>query len=211
MLHRNGLVHGDVSPRNLIISGGDIVLTDYDFVTKIGEAAVGPGTVLYCSPSLEHHEPVAPSDDLYALAATFFQVLFEKEPFAYDGSRAKQRGINWNGLDPSPTSTLVSFLRRATHPDQSQRFASAKEALQCLVAAPESQHQDRSGASAAAETRAVGDASTDDTFAHLSIFVQRQVQEDERRLMGWNPMQDEFLFGIVCRRLRRQVVRSSRS
>src|SRR5262249_5116487 len=35
VLHRNGLVHGDVSPRNLIVSESDLVLTDYDFVRKI--------------------------------------------------------------------------------------------------------------------------------------------------------------------------------
>src|SRR5262249_42964461 len=30
-LHRKGLIHGDVSLRNLIVSGNDLVLTDYDF------------------------------------------------------------------------------------------------------------------------------------------------------------------------------------
>jgi tRNA A-37 threonylcarbamoyl transferase component Bud32 len=30
VFHRNGLVHGDVSPRNMIVSGTDLVLTDYD-------------------------------------------------------------------------------------------------------------------------------------------------------------------------------------
>ena len=30
VLHGNGLVHGDLSPRNLIVSGTDLVLTDYD-------------------------------------------------------------------------------------------------------------------------------------------------------------------------------------
>ena len=33
----------------------------------------------------------------------------------------------------------------------------------------------------------LGDASTDDTFAHLSIFVQRLEREDDRRLLAWNP------------------------
>jgi serine/threonine protein kinase len=28
VLHRNGLVHGDISPRNMIVSGSDLVLTD---------------------------------------------------------------------------------------------------------------------------------------------------------------------------------------
>ena len=42
----------------------------------------------------------------------------------------------------------------------------------------------------------LGDSASDDTFAHLSIFVQRLAQEDERQLMAWNPMQDENLFSI---------------
>ena len=42
----------------------------------------------------------------------------------------------------------------------------------------------------------MGDASTDDTFAHLSIFVQRLVQEDDREVFAWNPMNDEAIFRI---------------
>jgi hypothetical protein len=42
----------------------------------------------------------------------------------------------------------------------------------------------------------LGDISTDDTFAHLSIFVQRLVREDERELLAWNPMQDEVIYKV---------------
>jgi hypothetical protein len=42
----------------------------------------------------------------------------------------------------------------------------------------------------------LGDVSTDDTFAHLSIFVQRLVREDERELLAWNPMQDETIYKV---------------
>ena len=42
----------------------------------------------------------------------------------------------------------------------------------------------------------LGDISTDDTFAHLSIFVQRLVREDESEMMGWNPIQDESIYRI---------------
>ena len=45
----------------------------------------------------------------------------------------------------------------------------------------------------------LGDVSTDDTFAHLSIFVQRLVREDERTLMAWNPMQDEAVYQVSTR------------
>ena len=86
VLHRNGLVHGDVSPRNMIVSGNDLVLTDYDFVRKVGEDGAAPGTVLYCAPS-SGTGPAAPADDVYALAAGFFHVLFGREPFRYDPLR----------------------------------------------------------------------------------------------------------------------------
>ena len=97
VLHRNGLVHGDVSPRNMIVSGGDLVLTDYDFVGRIGKPIVAPGTILYCSPSYLEGRPAAAADDLYALAASFFHVLFEREPFQYDGVQAKERGFALGG------------------------------------------------------------------------------------------------------------------
>jgi hypothetical protein len=42
----------------------------------------------------------------------------------------------------------------------------------------------------------LGDVSADDTFAHLSIFVERLVREDERTLLAWNPMQDETIFQL---------------
>jgi hypothetical protein len=42
----------------------------------------------------------------------------------------------------------------------------------------------------------LGDVSTDDTFAHLSIFIQRLVREDEREMLAWNPMQDDTIYSI---------------
>ncbi len=42
----------------------------------------------------------------------------------------------------------------------------------------------------------LGDVSTDDTFAHLSIFVQRLIREDERAMSAWNPMTDEAVYRL---------------
>jgi hypothetical protein len=42
----------------------------------------------------------------------------------------------------------------------------------------------------------LGDTSTDDTFAQLSIFVQRLAREDHQGLMAWNPLQDEEIYKI---------------
>lgn len=132
VLHRNGLIHGDVSPRNLIVSGSDLVLTDYDFVSKIGELLVAPGTVLYCSPSYQERRPASPSDDIYALATTFFHVIFEKEPFGHGGELDKKQGLNWEGVNREEYPTLVPFLDKATHPDPQLRFSNVSEALTAL-------------------------------------------------------------------------------
>ena len=132
VLHRNGLVHGDVSPRNLIVADSEIVLTDYDCVAKAGESVTAPGTVMYSPHTHLENRLAAPADDFFALAASFFQVLFEKEPFMYDGSRAKERGLNWEGVEREDYPTVAAFLEQATHPDPEQRFASAAEAKAAL-------------------------------------------------------------------------------
>jgi len=134
VLHCNGLVHGDISPRNMIVSGSDLVLTDYDFVGKIGETVSAPGTVLYCSPSYQDRQLASPSDDIYALAASFFHVLFEKEPFQYGSAQVKQRGLNWEGVDCQDCPKLAAFLNKATHPDREQRFGSAADAMATIAA-----------------------------------------------------------------------------
>ena len=132
VLHRNGLVHGDVSPRNLIVANDEIVLTDYDCVAKVGDLVAAPGTVLYSADMPLKDRLAAPADDFFALAASFFQVLFEKEPFMYDGNRAKERGLNWDGVEREDYPTVAAFMDQATNPDREQRFASATEAKAVL-------------------------------------------------------------------------------
>lgn len=143
VLHSNGLVHGDVSPGNILVSGGGspgvagsaterLVLTDYDFVTPVGEAPVSPGTILYGSPNRVAKRDARPSDDLYALAATFFQVLYDQKPFVHGGRQEKEHGLNWENGDRAAYPRVAAFLDKATAPDGTRRFASVAEALEVL-------------------------------------------------------------------------------
>ena len=45
----------------------------------------------------------------------------------------------------------------------------------------------------------LGDISSDDVFAQLSIFVQRLVREDDRRLLAWNPMKENAIYEIEAK------------
>lgn len=135
VLHDNDLVHGDISPRNMIVSGNNLVLIDYDFVTKIGDRITAPGTVLYCPPYEQEKQTASPEDDIYSVAASFFHVVFDKVPFQYDGTQAKERGLNWGSLNREEYANLADFLDKATHPDREQRFSSVELALVALKTA----------------------------------------------------------------------------
>lgn len=128
-LHRVGLVHGDVSPRNIIVRGRDLVLTDYDTVTEAGKPAQG-STVYYSSPAVQAGQAITPSDDVYALAASFFHLLFDREPFLHGADRLKGRGLNWEDSETYPI--LRPFFDRATHPQAEERFPDAFAASACL-------------------------------------------------------------------------------
>lgn len=133
-LHQVGLVHGDVSPRNIIVQAGEVVLTDYDTVSEAG-TAVHSRNPLYASHSVEIGAPIQSGDDLFALAASFFHVLFEKYPFDFAGQRIKSRGLNWQGVDGTGLERVVEFMERATTPIEGERFEDARAAFSFLTAA----------------------------------------------------------------------------
>jgi serine/threonine protein kinase len=146
VLHSNGLIHGDVSPRNLIVAGSELVLTDYDFVQKIGKKRRGLGTLLYSAPSRHPQRPASPSDDIFALAASFFHVLFEREPFDVKDIQEKAKGLNWRGVSSEEYPHLRTFFDKATHPNPAEHFESVNEVLTLLADASER------GAAAVSET-----------------------------------------------------------
>ena len=57
-LHEVGVVHGDISPSNIIVNGSHLTLIDYDLVTEIGHIAAGTGTPPFCSTNLRDRKPV---------------------------------------------------------------------------------------------------------------------------------------------------------
>lgn len=129
-LHRVGLVHGDVSSRNIIVQGGGVILTDYDTATDANGAPRG-GTVPYASPTVQSRTIIQPADDVYALAASFFHVLADRDPFTYGAERRKERGLNWDAV--TGLEDLRSFLDRATSAHVEDRFTDALTARQFLL------------------------------------------------------------------------------
>lgn len=133
-LHAQGLVHGDVSPRNLICDRGGLTLTDYDLVTAVGKQAWGTGATAYCSPEAQRREPLGPPDDFFALAASLFEVAFNHPAFpSPHGAMDKGHGLDWRLGEREALPKLAVFLDQATHPDHAHRFKNAQAAINALA------------------------------------------------------------------------------
>ena len=132
VLHRNHLVHGDVSPHNMIVCGEDLVLTDYDCVTRIDDPVTALGTRSYRSPDRKLSKPASPEHDIFALAASFFHVLYDREPFARNGKARRKGKLDWREGERTLYPALADFFDEALSNDSQSGLASAGAALEAL-------------------------------------------------------------------------------
>lgn len=131
ILHQCGLVHGDISLKNIILNYNTIppvlTITDYDLSTKAGNKLLGTATSLYSGEKVERQEPVSYSDDFFALAAVMFHALFNKSPFEFVDLLDKSRGLNWESINKEAYPRVAQVLDKATNPDQRNRYKDAME------------------------------------------------------------------------------------
>ncbi|HET7475810.1 MAG TPA: serine/threonine-protein kinase [Dermatophilaceae bacterium] len=81
-LHERGVVHGDLSPRNVLFTAdGRPVLTDLGVAVIIGEPPQAPyGTPGFVAPEVLDGQPSAPASDVYSLGAMVWHALAGSAP-----------------------------------------------------------------------------------------------------------------------------------
>lgn len=130
--HGAGVVHGDVSPANIVFTErGDAVLTDLGLARLLGAAAPsGGGTPGYVAPELTDGLLPSPATDVFSLGAVAFHCL-TGSALAADGRAAEMLAqaqvpaamaeVVLRALDPEPArrGTAADFaldLRHSGHP-----------------------------------------------------------------------------------------------
>ncbi|MCD9624213.1 serine/threonine protein kinase [Rhabdothermincola salaria] len=124
-----GVVHNDIRPENVRLVGGRRpILFDFDLAARPG-ALVGVVASPYRPEDLPAGE-VAVDADLYAVGVMLHELLTGKQPFRTDGA-----GRRVLAVDESLPPEIASVIRQACAPRQHQRFRTASEFSEALVAA----------------------------------------------------------------------------
>jgi serine/threonine protein kinase len=145
--HRNGVVHRDVKPANLLLDKDDVVrVSDFGIASATGmDTLTLPGTVLgtagYLSPEQARGEQATPASDRYALAVVAFELLTGRRPFAADTPVTEAFG-HLNAEIPSAEQIapdlppgIDDVFTRALAKDPAERPPSATELVQELESA----------------------------------------------------------------------------
>jgi serine/threonine protein kinase len=85
--HRNGVIHRDVKPGNLLVADSEVVkladfgiarATDQSSITQVGSVL---GTAAYLAPEQARGEEAGPRADLYSLGVVAYQLLSGRLPY----------------------------------------------------------------------------------------------------------------------------------
>ncbi len=177
--HRAGLVHRDIKPGNLLLSGRGLVkITDFGIAHAAGSAPVtGTGLVMgtpaYLAPERVRGSSATAASDLYALGIVGYECLAGIPPFT-GVPVAVALAHRDSPLPPLPASVpadVAALVTDLTAKDPAARPASAAE-----VAARAGQLRDRMlGRSGAwAEGAAAGQPATADDQLAGALAVARQ-------------------------------------
>ncbi len=144
--HREGLVHRDIKPRNILRrSDGQTKLADFGIArsltaTSHTEAGTVLGTAAYLAPEQARGEPVSAAADIYALGVVLYELLTGRPPIEAETLpelvvRREQGAITPpSALAPEVPATLGAVVMRCLAPAPADRPESAAALARELAA-----------------------------------------------------------------------------
>ena len=122
--HRNGIIHRDVKPANMLVRrDGHLLLSDFGIAkimeesTSLTRVGTGIGTPQYMAPEQGMGQPVDRRSDIYSLGIVLFHCLAGAVPFSAENPLTiTVKHIN----EPLPVGRLVALCAGFDHPGRAQ-------------------------------------------------------------------------------------------
>ena len=142
--HRNGVIHRDVKPGNLLVSDAEVVkladfgiarATDQSSITQVGSVL---GTAAYLAPEQARGEEAGPRADLYSLGVVTYQLLSARLPYEAASltelalKQQREAPIPLERLNPEVPRTLSDAVAMALALDKAQRPPHAADFAEAL-------------------------------------------------------------------------------
>ena len=148
--HENGVVHRDIKPDNVLLSGGSAMVTDFGVAKALTAASGGDnveitdvgmalGTPAYMSPEQASADPhIDHRADIYAFGCMAYELLTGQPPFtgrtpaATLAAHVSERPESLERRRPSVPPALATLVSRCLEKRPSDRPQSAQEVLHAL-------------------------------------------------------------------------------
>jgi len=143
-IHDRGIVHRDVKPSNVFVTGDTVKLGDFGLARGPQDATLTAsghvvGTTPFMAPEVFRGETVDHRADLYAVGITLYQMLAGKLPFV--GPTAEIGALHvysppppLEAARPDVPPWLVAIVARALAKSPLERYSSARELRAALEA-----------------------------------------------------------------------------
>jgi len=151
--HRNGIVHRDMKPANIILlADGSVKVADFGIArietSELTQAGTMLGTPAYMSPEQFLGQPVDGRSDLFSCGVILYQFLTGEKPFTGTVTTIMHKVLKEEPLPPSTLNVTLppawdSVVRKAMAKSPAERYQSAAEFAAAIKSAVQRQSEDQ--------------------------------------------------------------------